>query len=69
MDKIFRRKLWVMGCTAHNRIVYASALERLEFRSARSLRSHASLHHIFVIAGMLRIPLSQPQKRRIQPER
>ena len=25
--------------------------------------------HIFVVAGMLRIPLSQPQKHRIQPER
>jgi hypothetical protein len=27
------------------------------------------LRHIFTVAGMLRIPLSQPQKRRIQPER
>jgi len=31
--------------------------------------SHASLHHIFLVAGTLRVPLSQPQKRRIQPER
>ena len=30
--------------------------------------TNASLHHIFVVAGMLRIPLSQPQKHRIQPE-
>ena len=27
------------------------------------------LHHSFAVAGMLRIPLSQPQNRRIQPER
>jgi hypothetical protein len=25
--------------------------------------------HIFAVAGTLRVPLSQPQKRRIQPER
>jgi hypothetical protein len=27
------------------------------------------LRHIFAVAGMLRIPLSQLQKRHIQPER
>jgi hypothetical protein len=27
------------------------------------------LRHIFAVVGMLRIPLSQPQKRHIQPER
>jgi hypothetical protein len=27
------------------------------------------LHHIFAVAGTLRVPLSQPQKRHIQPER
>jgi hypothetical protein len=27
------------------------------------------LRHIFAVAGTLRVPLSQPQKRRIQPER
>jgi hypothetical protein len=27
------------------------------------------LRHIFAVAGNLRFPLSQPQKRRIQPER
>ena len=27
------------------------------------------LHHSFVVAGTLRVPLSQPQSRRIQPER
>jgi len=25
--------------------------------------------HIFAVAGTLRVPLSQPQKRHIQPER
>jgi methylmalonyl-CoA/ethylmalonyl-CoA epimerase len=44
-------------------------LWRLGFRSARSLCSHASLHHIFSVAGTLRVPLSQPKKRHIQPER
>jgi hypothetical protein len=27
------------------------------------------LHHIFAVAGTLRVPLSQPQKRHIQQER
>jgi len=27
------------------------------------------LRHIFAVAGTLCVPLSQPQKRRIQPER
>jgi hypothetical protein len=27
------------------------------------------LHHILAVAGTLRLPLSQPQKRHIQPER
>jgi hypothetical protein len=27
------------------------------------------LHHIFAVAGTLRVPLSQPQKRHIQPAR
>jgi hypothetical protein len=27
------------------------------------------LRHIFAVAGTLRVPLSQPQKRHIQPER
>jgi len=26
------------------------------------------LHHSFAVAGTLRVPLSQPQNRRIQPE-
>jgi hypothetical protein len=29
----------------------------------------AGLCHIFAVAGNLRFPLSQPQKRHIQPER
>jgi len=31
--------------------------------------SHAHFTHIFAVAGTLRVPLSQPQKRRIQPKR
>ena len=55
---------------AHNRIVYASALKRLGLRSARSPKgSHASLRHIFAVAETLRVSLSQPQKRHIQPKR
>jgi len=27
------------------------------------------ISHIFAVAGTLRVPLSQPQKRRIQPDR
>jgi len=27
------------------------------------------LHHSFAVAGTLRVPFSQPQNRRIQPER
>jgi hypothetical protein len=34
-----------------------------------TLHSHAHSRHIFAVAGMLRIPLSQPQKCHIQPER
>ena len=58
------------NCTSHNK---RYTLRRLfggsGLHSPRSLRSHGSFQHIFVVAGMLRIPLSQPQKRRIQPER
>jgi hypothetical protein len=37
--------------------------------TARSLRFHGSLHPQFVGPGMLRISLSGPPKRRIQPGR
>jgi hypothetical protein len=40
------------------------------FRSARSATPPTPhFTHIFAVAGTLRVPLSQPQKRRIQPER
>ena len=61
------------GQTAHNRTVYAaSAVAGLVFRSlghSAALHSHAHYRHIFAVAGNLRFPLSQPQKRHIQPER
>jgi hypothetical protein len=60
---------WIAMGTAHNRIVYASGLKPLGFRSPRSFHSHGSLHHIFAVAETLRVSLSQPQKRRIQPKR
>jgi hypothetical protein len=59
------------GGTSHNRTVYASPpVGGSGFHSPRSatpLTAHST--HIFAVAGTLRIPLSQPQKRHIQPER
>jgi hypothetical protein len=59
--------------TAHNRTVYAApAVAGLVFRSlghSAALHSYAHSRHIFAVAGNLRFPLSQPQKRRKQPER
>jgi hypothetical protein len=58
--------------TAHNRTVYASppvggsGYEKTQ--SACGLCAFF-LRHIFAVAGNLRFPLSQPQKRHIQPER
>jgi hypothetical protein len=43
-------------------------LRRLGFRSARSLRSHASLQHIFAACNAPHCFIGR-QKRRIQPER
>jgi hypothetical protein len=58
--------------TAHNRSVYASgAVAPSGYEKPQSAYglSAVFLRHIFAVAGMLRIPLSQPQKRHIQPER
>jgi len=50
-------------------------LRRLTAAWATQKRSRAYalcaflFHHIFAVAGTLRVPLSQPQKRHIQPER
>jgi hypothetical protein len=58
--------------TSPNRTVCASPLKRLGFRKTPvglSALYGILLHHIFSVAEMLRISLSQPQKRRIQPER
>jgi hypothetical protein len=60
------------GGTAPNRSVYASppvggsGYEKPQ--SACGLGA-VFLRHIFAVAGNLRFPLSQPQKRHIQPER
>jgi hypothetical protein len=60
------------GQTAHNRSVCASppyggsGYEKPQ--SGHALYA-VFLRHIFAVAGTLRVPLSQPQKRRIQPER
>jgi hypothetical protein len=57
--------------TSHNRSVYAPLPSVAPgFRSPRSAApSTAHFTHIFAVAGTLRVPLSQPQKRHIQPER
>jgi hypothetical protein len=60
------------GTTAHNRSVYASpplAARATKNRSRANALCAVFLRHIFAVAGMLRIPLSQPQNRHIQPER
>jgi hypothetical protein len=59
------------GGTSHNRTVYASPpVGGSGFRSARSLRSHASLHPPFVGPGLCYAkPLFGPPKRRKQPKR
>jgi hypothetical protein len=60
------------GRTAHNRTVYAAPpVGGLGYEKPQSAYGLGAffLRHIFAVAGMLRIPLSQPQKRHIQPER
>ena len=54
--------------TAHNRIVYASppsAARATKNRSRAYALCAVFLRHIFAVAGTLRVPLSQPQKRHI----
>ena len=60
------------GGTSHNRSVYASgAVAPLGYEKPQSAYGLYAvfLRHIFAVAGTLRVPLSQPQKRHIQPER
>jgi hypothetical protein len=60
------------GTTAHNRIVYASPpVGGSGYEKPQSAYGLCGvfLRHIFAVAGNLRFPLSQPQKRRKQPER
>jgi hypothetical protein len=55
-----------------NRSVYASPPSAARATQKRS-RAYALctflFRHIFAVAGTLRVPLSQPQKRHIPPER
>jgi hypothetical protein len=58
--------------TSPNRTVYASgAVAPSGFEKPQSAYGLCAvfLRHIFAVAGNLRFPLSQPQKRYIQPER
>jgi hypothetical protein len=60
------------GQTAHNRTVYASgAVAPSGYEKPQSACGLYAvfLRHIFAVAGNLRFPLSQPQKRHIEPER
>jgi hypothetical protein len=67
-----KNKIMKYGATTHNRTVYASgAVAPSGYEKPQSACGLCAvfLRHIFAVAGMLRIPLSQPQKRHIQPER
>ena len=67
MKKIKHRK---HGKTSFNRIVYASGLKALGFRSPRSATPPTAHCSTFLrLLERLRVPLSQPQKRHIHPER
>jgi hypothetical protein len=60
------------GGTAPNRSVYASgAVAPSGYEKPQSAFGLCAvfLRHIFAVAGNQRFPLSQPQKRHIQPER
>jgi hypothetical protein len=60
------------GTTAHNRTVYASgAVAPSGYEKPQSAYGLCAvfLRHIFAVARNLRFPLSQPQKRHIQPKR
>jgi hypothetical protein len=62
----------VYGPTAHNRTVYASgAVAPSGYEKPQSACGLCAVffRHIFAVAGNLRFPLSQPQKRHIQPGR
>jgi hypothetical protein len=62
----------VYATTSYNRTVYAApAVAGLAYEKTQSACGLCAffLRHIFAVAGNLRFPLSQPQKRHIQPER
>jgi hypothetical protein len=60
------------GRTSYNRTVYAAGAKApLAYEKTQSACGLCAFfrRHIFAVAGNLRFPLSQPQKRHIQPER
>jgi hypothetical protein len=61
--------MMVYGSTTYNRTVYASGAVAHEKPQSACGLCAVFLRHIFAVAGNLRFPLSQPQKRHIQPER
>ena len=64
MRRQFLRRL--TGLYALRRLMAARVPQNT---SRANALSGVLLHHSFVVAGTLRVPLSQPQKRHIQPER
>ena len=67
-----KNKKMEYGATAYNRTVYASppmAARATKNRSRADALCAVFRSHIFAVSGNLRFPLSQPQKRHIQPER
>jgi len=63
INKILRR---LTGLYALRRLTAA----RVPQNTSRACALYGVLlHHSFAVAGTLRVPLSQPQNRRIQPER
>jgi len=70
--QIVKIKNYCIGQTAFNRSVCASppSAARVPQNTSRANALYGVLlHHSFAVAGTLRVSLSQPQNRRIQPER
>ena len=68
----YKNSTVVYARTSPNRIVYASPPyggSGCEKPQSGYALCAVFLRHIFAVAGTLRVPLSQPQKRHIQPER
>jgi hypothetical protein len=66
------KKIMMYAPTSYNRSVYASPpVGGSGYEKPQSAYGLCAvfLRHIFAVAGTLRVPLSQPQKRHIQPGR